>query len=105
MGQHNVRVDDGLWSAAFAKARGEGRTITDVVTDALRSYAGEPVLGIYVIPDPELPPGTVELRAPGLPPLRVTNIAPEPPALEKCPHLKADRIKGRCSRCRTFVGY
>jgi hypothetical protein len=37
--QHrSVRVPDELWEASKAKAAQEGRTVTDVVNDALRSY-------------------------------------------------------------------
>lgn len=34
----NVRVPDGLWNAAKAKAAEEGRTITDVIVSALHRY-------------------------------------------------------------------
>lgn len=34
----NVRVPDGLWAAAKAKAQAEGRTITDVIVAALHRY-------------------------------------------------------------------
>ncbi|MEV7394920.1 hypothetical protein [Streptomyces sp. NPDC091215] len=34
----NIRVPDGLWSAAMAKAKAEGRTITDVIVSALHRY-------------------------------------------------------------------
>ncbi len=44
VGLHSVRVDDGLWSAALARARGEGRTVTDVVVSALSEYAGDRVV-------------------------------------------------------------
>jgi hypothetical protein len=38
----NVRVPDGLWAAARAKAAAEGRTITDVVVTALHRYVSSP---------------------------------------------------------------
>lgn len=34
----NVRVPDGLWEAAKAKAAAEGRTITEVIVSALHRY-------------------------------------------------------------------
>ena len=34
----NFRIPDDLWDAARAKARAEGRTLTDVVLAALRAY-------------------------------------------------------------------
>lgn len=34
----NVRVPDGLWEAAKAKAATEGRTITEVIVSALHRY-------------------------------------------------------------------
>jgi hypothetical protein len=34
----NLRVPDDLWDAAKAKAEAEGRTMTDVLTAALRRY-------------------------------------------------------------------
>lgn len=33
-----VRVPDGVWSAAQAKAESEGRKLSDVIRDALRRY-------------------------------------------------------------------
>ncbi|MEU1273005.1 hypothetical protein [Streptomyces sp. NPDC005799] len=38
----NVRVPDGIWDAVKAKAKAEGRTITDVVVTALHRYAATP---------------------------------------------------------------
>lgn len=38
----NVRVPDGVWNAVKAKAKAEGRTITDVVVTALHRYASTP---------------------------------------------------------------
>ncbi|MEU2339943.1 YlcI/YnfO family protein [Streptomyces sp. NPDC013172] len=34
----NIRVPDGLWEAAKAKAKAEGRTLTDVIVAALHRY-------------------------------------------------------------------
>jgi predicted transcriptional regulator len=34
----SIRVDDELWNAVKATAAAEGRTVTDVVTSALRRY-------------------------------------------------------------------
>ncbi|MEU8717503.1 hypothetical protein [Streptomyces sp. NPDC048663] len=34
----NVRVPDGLWDAAKAKAKAEGRTLTEVIVSALHRY-------------------------------------------------------------------
>jgi hypothetical protein len=41
--KHNVRVPDPLWKAATAKAKEEGRTITDVIVAALHRYAATPI--------------------------------------------------------------
>jgi NRPS condensation-like uncharacterized protein len=38
----NIRVPDGVWNAVKAKAKAEGRTITDVVVTALHRYAATP---------------------------------------------------------------
>ena len=38
----NIRVPDGVWEAAKAKAAAEGRTITDVIAAALRRYIASP---------------------------------------------------------------
>ena len=35
-----VRVSDALWSAAKEKAADDGRTLTDVVIEALKDYIG-----------------------------------------------------------------
>ncbi len=34
----NVRIDDGLWDAAKAKAATEGRALSDVVRELLRRW-------------------------------------------------------------------
>lgn len=36
-----VRVEDGLWEQAKAKAEVEGVNLSDVIRDALRAYVGE----------------------------------------------------------------
>jgi predicted HicB family RNase H-like nuclease len=38
--QHNVRVPADLWSAAVAKARAEGTTLSKVIVKFLREYVG-----------------------------------------------------------------
>ncbi len=38
----NLRVPDDLWQAALAKARAEGRTLTDVLVAYLRRYVAAP---------------------------------------------------------------
>ena len=38
----NIRVADNLWRAAQAKAKREGRTLTDVITAYLRRYVAAP---------------------------------------------------------------
>lgn len=38
----NVRVAEGLWRAAQAKAAAEGRTLTDVIVTALHRYVSTP---------------------------------------------------------------
>lgn len=40
--KHNIRVPDPLWEAVTAKAKNEGRTITDVIVAALHRYAATP---------------------------------------------------------------
>jgi hypothetical protein len=37
--QHNIRIEQELWDRALAKARGEARTLTDVIAEALCGYA------------------------------------------------------------------
>lgn len=34
----NIRVDDELWDAVKKKAAEQGRTVTDVIREALRRY-------------------------------------------------------------------
>ncbi len=36
----NVRIEDGLWSAAKAKARRDGTTVSVIIRDALAEYVG-----------------------------------------------------------------
>lgn len=38
----NLRVEKELWQAALAKARAEGRTLTDVLVAYLRRYVSTP---------------------------------------------------------------
>lgn len=38
----NLRVPDGIWSAAKAKAKAEGRTLTEVIVAYLRRYVSTP---------------------------------------------------------------
>ena len=40
---HALRLNDDLWALALAKARDEGRTLTDVVTGYLQDYTGNAV--------------------------------------------------------------
>lgn len=37
----NVRVEDELWLPAKTKAESEGRTLSDVIREALRRYIGQ----------------------------------------------------------------
>ena len=37
----NVRVEDALWLPAKEKAQAEGRTLSDVIREALRRYIGQ----------------------------------------------------------------
>lgn len=37
-----VRIEDGLWVAAKAKAEAEGVNLSDVIREALRVYVSEP---------------------------------------------------------------
>lgn len=41
----NLRVPDRIWHAAQAKARAEGRTLTEVITAYLRRYISTPPRG------------------------------------------------------------
>lgn len=69
MGQHSIRVDDVLWSAAAAKARAEGTTIDTVITAALTDYTGAcEVAGVMIVPDQRMPSGVMALASPGRPP-------------------------------------
>ena len=38
----SMRVPDGVWKAAQAKAKSEGRTMTDVVTELLQRWISSP---------------------------------------------------------------
>ena len=38
----NLRVPDQIWEAALAKARAEGRTLTEVIMTYLRRYISTP---------------------------------------------------------------
>jgi hypothetical protein len=37
----SLRVADSIWRPALEKARAEGKTITQVITELLRRYAGQ----------------------------------------------------------------
>lgn len=38
----SMRIPDGVWQAAKAKAASEGRTMTDIVTGLLQRYIASP---------------------------------------------------------------
>ena len=79
MGQHNVRVGDDLWRAAMARAKAEGVTVTDVIIRALAEYAGPAgPMGIRVVADDAIPPGTAMLMSPGSGPQFMTGISAVP---------------------------
>ena len=68
-------------------------------------------LGIKIITDERMPPGTAALISRGRDGVSVSAFSlgagePEPQQdTDECSHPKKDRLKGRCARCRTFVGY
>jgi hypothetical protein len=109
------RIDGDLDDAVTAKAAREGETVTDVITRAFREYVkGEPpqrVHGIKIITDERMPPGTAALVSRGRDGVQVSafSLGAEEPGPQQdtgpCTHPKKDRLKGRCARCRTFVGY
>lgn len=37
---HPIRVERDLWQTALAKARSEGRTLSEVIREWLRAYVG-----------------------------------------------------------------
>ena len=39
--KRNIRIDDKLWQAALAKAREQGRTVSDVVRELLSKWIRE----------------------------------------------------------------
>lgn len=41
----NLRVPEAIWRPALEKAHKDGRTLTDVITDFLRSYIAEDEVG------------------------------------------------------------
>lgn len=57
--------------------------------------------GLRVRSDPEMPPGTVALVSVGQPPVLMRNVTDG----ADCKHPKGSVIKGRCTRCRSFVGF
>lgn len=78
MGRHNVSADDTLWSAAAAKARSEGKTISGVITEALRAYTGAATVAFIAIqPDVRMPPGIAAVISPGSEPA-IFAIPPDP---------------------------
>lgn len=100
MGQHNVRVDDLLWSAAMAKTRTEGTTITAVLTRALMDYTGaSEVAGIMILPDPRMPEGLAAVTSGSGRPVFMKLPDPRPPADGACKHERA--VKGWCRECQT----
>ena len=96
MGQHNVRVDDDLWSAAMVKARGEGRDLTAVIVAALSDYAG----GAGPVREPRR-------RKAGPAAAPQSPVASSPPsagsAPRRCTHPGTRIIGGRCRECDHVV--
>jgi hypothetical protein len=79
MGRHTVTAGDALWSAAAAKARAQGTSLNDVITGALAAYTGAvTVLGITIVPDVRMPPGTAALLSPGCKPVPFALPGPPP---------------------------
>ena len=99
--------------AAIDAARGDqsrpdwGR---DAFHAALEHSPPDP-LGIKIITDERMPPGTAALVSRDRDGVSVSAFSigagePEPQQdAGQCPHPKKDRLKGRCTRCRTFVGF
>jgi hypothetical protein len=110
-----VRVSETLLAEIDA-ARGE-RSRSDWGRDAFLAALGHPpgyagtVHGIKIISDERMPPGTAALVSRGLDGVAVSAFSlgagePEPGQdAGLCPHPKSARLKGRCTRCRTFVGF
>ncbi len=96
----NVRIPADVLSAARARAEREHRPLADVIVRYLREYGdGEAaVAGVPLYARPELPGVLVAENAP--------EFTPEPRESGKprcCD--RPDILKGRCTRCHTFVGY
>lgn len=100
----NVRVDDELWSAALAKARAEGTTLTAVITSALRSFAE----GAPAVTRPEAVAGVrATVTAAGQRAEFGAAIAAERqqrPARPRCPHPGTRTVGGWCGQCGVVVG-
>lgn len=80
---HSFNCPGDVWADAAVKAKAEGRTVTGVIVDALRAYAGGVV--------PAVPEGVPERL-----------VRPREPSGEPaCKHPKARVLKGWCSLCRT----
>lgn len=102
---HALRIDDELWSAAMAKAKSEGRTLTQVISDALAAY----------LAGPGATAGKRKRRAgtEAQQPVQVLvideegreGIAFDAPGTQRgrtiCAHPKARVIKGMCGACGT----
>lgn len=108
MGMHALRIDDALWSAAMAKARSEGKTLTDVIVSLLGGYTGRAeVAGVVVQPHVDIPDGVavvVPARGPMVQVHNVATAAEQPPAATApaaCKHPGVGR-KGHCRACGGF---
>jgi hypothetical protein len=105
------RVDGKLLDAAAAKAARIGRTVTDVLTQALEEFVkDEPAdpLGIKIVTDERMPPGTAALISRGRDGVSVSAFSlgasePEPERAPKsCKHPRVHG-KGVCPDCHEWV--
>jgi hypothetical protein len=105
------RVDGKLLDAAAAKAARIGRTVTDVLTQALEEFVkDEPAdpLGIKIVTDERMPPGTAAFISRGRDGVSVSAFSlgagePEPePAPKSCKHPRVHG-KGVCPDCHEWV--
>jgi len=90
----NTDRSEWLRDAALSVARASGRKAlpTDVIT---------------ITADDRMPPGVIAMVSAGPDGTAVSavGIRIEPEPRPDCPHPKSARLKGRCTRCRTFVGF
>jgi hypothetical protein len=103
----SARIDGDLKAWALAEAKRPGLTLGAVLDEALADLRAKREQVDHVV---DQPPPRARARKPRedtAPAVSFVAASPEQPQQDgkPCTHPKDARLKGRCTRCKTFVGF